>query len=427
MKARTRNWAIFWIVVVLAAAGAVVVLSGVLDPRYESAQVDEPGASSQQVLARGEYLARAGDCTACHTSRDGAPFAGGVPIETPFGTIYGTNITPDKQHGIGRWTSADFYRALHDGIAPGHPLYPAMPYTTYRGMTREDSDAIFAYLQSLRPAAVADKPPEVPFPFNLRFLMRGWNLLFLTDTLPDASQGDSAEWTRGRYLTNALGHCTECHTPRGALGQLKLDDTFQGGELGVLNSPDITPRGLAARGWSTPDLQRFLALGIAAQGSAYGDMFDAFHHSTRYLNEADNKAMVRYLAGDAPLEPAPLPAEPQGRGEEVGAGRSLYLAMCAGCHAAGGEGKPNVTVALKGNSTLRNTDAHNLIHVILAGVGAKAFPGNQGRQAMPGFAHNLDDREVAELANYLRLRWGGQKADVQPGDVAARRGRDEPG
>lgn len=425
MRTRTRRrvWLSPLVIIVLLAVAAVVVLSGVLDPRYETGAADEARPADDRMLERGKYLAQAGDCMACHTAKGGPLYAGGVPVETPFGTIYGTNITPDKQHGIGNWTSADFYRALHDGLGAEHPLYPAMPYTTYRGMTREDSDALYAYLRSVPPLAVPNKPLEVPFPFNMRFLMRGWNLLFLRDELPDVSRGESDQWLRGRYLTNALGHCTECHSPRGVFGQLDLSASFEGGELGPLNSPDITPEGLALRGWSPDSLSRFLALGLSPLGSAYGDMYEAFHYSTRHLAEGDNRAMVAYLLGDDPPEPQALPeAPPEQEASEAGltTGRSIYMAVCAGCHAANGQGKPGDTVGLKGNSTVRNADAHNLIHVILHGLEARSFPEGD-RQAMPGFAGELDDEQVARLANHLRARWGGQKADVQPGEVGALR------
>jgi len=306
MKAKTAAWGIVVIIVV----GAGVVLSGILDPSYETSEIDQADSQTPaQLITRGKYLAMAADCTACHTSKDGAPFAGGVPLATPFGTIYGSNITPDKKNGIGSWTSADFYKVLHDGIAPGHPVYPAMPYTSYRSISRADSDAIFAYLRSIQPVPVANKANDVPFPFNIRALLRGWNFLFLRNSLPDASSGSSDEWVRGKYLANGLGHCTECHTPRGALGQLTLGKTLQGGDLGDIHAVGITPGQLAARGWTTADLQHFLAFGIAPQGSAYGEMHDVVHYSTQHLTQADNKALVRYLTGDTPLSPAALPAQ----------------------------------------------------------------------------------------------------------------------
>lgn len=418
MKTSTAVGAL--VIVGLVVGG--VVISGVLDPDYDTSAMDEQGhAPDQQQLLRGKYLAQAGDCTACHTAKEGAAFAGGVPVATPFGTIYGTNITPDPKHGIGNWTSADFYKVMHDGIAPEHPLYPAMPYTSYRGMSRADSDAIFAYLKSLAPVPVANRDSTVPFPLNLRPLVRGWNLLFLTNELPAVSEGSSDEWVRGRYLVNVMGHCTECHTPRGSLGQLKLGKSFEGGAAEAIHAPDITPAALAARGWTVEGLQQFLAKGIAPQGSAYGGMYDAFHHSTRFLSVADNKAMVKYLTGDTPRQPAVFkPGAPEAQASEsLQTGRSHYLAMCAGCHAASGQGKPNVAAALAGNSTIRNPDPHNLIQLVLHGLDAKTFPDQQGRQAMPGFRDKLDDEQVAQLVNYLRVSFGGQPSDVTAKAVGA--------
>lgn len=406
------------VVVVVVAAGAL--LSGVFDPGYATSNVDK-APPSRQLIAKGRYLVQAADCAACHTTKDGAPFAGGVPLDTPFGRIYGSNITPDKEHGIGKWTSADFYRALHDGLAPDHPLYPAMPYTSYRGVTRQDSDAMFAYLGSLRAVPQPDRKNTFTFPYSVRALMRGWNFLFLGDSLPDASKGSSTQWVRGRYLANALGHCTECHTARGALGQLDLRATLAGGDLGRIHAPDITPAGLAARGWNAPDLKQFLATGVAPQGSVYSEMYEVFHLSTRHLTPGDNAALVAYLTGDSPPTPVPLPKADAG--QTVEAGRLHYLTLCAGCHAADGRGKPNVSIAMVANSTLRDADPHNLVAVMLDGIGAQTFTGNAAMQAMPGFASRLDDQAMADLANYLRVTWGGRKGDVTPAMVAGMRGK----
>ena len=176
-----------------------------------------------EVVARGKYLAEAADCAACHTAPGGAPFAGGLPMQSGFGTIYATNITPDPDRGIGRWTADDFWRALHDGVRrDGRQLYPAMPYTSYRGMTRADADAIYAYVMQLRSMSIANATTELSFPFNIRLGVWAWNVAFLTDTIPAASTGSSAAWQRGRYLVNVLGHCGECHTPRGIVGQMDL-------------------------------------------------------------------------------------------------------------------------------------------------------------------------------------------------------------
>ncbi|VVE84303.1 cytochrome C oxidase Cbb3 [Pandoraea sputorum] len=369
----------------------------------------KPSAPSE-LIARGKYLTRAADCAACHTSADGAPFAGGVPLKSPFGTFYGTNITPDKTNGIGGWTAEEFYRALHDGIAPDKALYPAMPYTSYRQMTRADSDAIYAYLMSVKPAAVPNRKHDLSFPYNVRMAMRAWDWMFLKDTLPDASKGQSADWLRGRYLANALGHCAECHTPRGTFGQLDKAKPLGGAALARIAAPDLTPEALAARGWTVKDLQTFFGTGIAPQGSAFGEMYPVVHLSTQYLTPDDLRSLSTYLLGDAPPAPKPLPENPDT--SKLMAGRNMYLAVCAGCHAADGTGKPHVAVSMLGNSTVRQKDPRNLIITILDGVEAQKFPGLEAMQDMPGFDKRLTDAQISELTNYLRVAYGGQAGDV---------------
>lgn len=369
----------------------------------------KPSAPSE-LIARGKYLTRAADCAACHTSADGAPFAGGVPLKSPFGTFYGTNITPDKTNGIGGWTAEEFYRALHDGIAPDKALYPAMPYTSYRQMTRADSDAIYAYLMSVKPAAVPNRKHDLSFPYNVRMAMRAWDWMFLKDTLPDASKGQSADWLRGRYLANALGHCAECHTPRGTFGQLDKAKPLGGAALARIAAPDLTPEALAARGWTVKDLQTFFGTGIAPQGSAFGEMYPVVHLSTQYLTPDDLRSLSTYLLGDAPPAPKPLPENPDT--SKLMAGRNMYLAVCAGCHAADGTGKPHVAVSMLGNSTVRQKDPRNLIVTILDGVEAQKFPGLEAMQDMPGFDKRLTDAQISELTNYLRVAYGGQAGDV---------------
>jgi mono/diheme cytochrome c family protein len=389
-----------------------------------SGSPDEPATrthdSAAEQIARGRYLAKAADCAACHTIPGGAPFAGGVKLASPFGTFYGTNITPDPVHGIGKWSAAQFYKALHDGVAPDKQLYPAMPYTSYRTMSRADSDAIYAYLMAQKPAAVPNREPDLKFPFNVRFAVMFWNMLFLKDTLPDASTGSSADWTRGRYLANALGHCAECHTPRGVFGQMNGAKALQGSTLGRVVPPDITPAGLAARGWNGADLQTFFATGISRQGSAFGEMHPVVVLSSEYLSSGDLRAMSTYLLGDAPLPPTPVQPG-SADAAQLAAGRTTYVAVCAGCHGREGEGKPHVAVSMQGNSTLRQADPHNLIVAMLDGVDAAEFAGTESMQAMPGFAATLSDDELAHLANYLRSGWGGQPGDVTAANVRALR------
>ena len=391
-----------------AAALSAFALAGCGQQQASAA----PVKSSPEQIARGRYLVKAADCAACHTTPNGAPFAGGVKLESPYGAFYGTNITPDQQHGIGTWSADEFYAALHDGRSPRGKLYPAMPYTSYRQMTREDSDAIYAYLMSLKPAPVPNMEAELKFPYNMRFTVRVWDMLLLKDTLPDASSGRSADWIRGRYLANALGHCAECHTPRGALGQMQDAKALQGGTLGRIGAPDITPAALAARGWSGADLQAFFATGMAKQGSAFGEMHPVVYLSTQHLDANDQRALATYLLGDAPPAPAPLAAVKANESAQLAAGHGLYLDSCAGCHGFEGQGKPHVAVSMSGNSTLRQTDPRNLIVSMLDGIEAQPFAGMERMQAMPGFAHTYSDEQLAQLANYLRATWGGQPADV---------------
>lgn len=389
-----------------ATVALLAVLSG-------GARADAGG----DVVARGRYLVKAADCAACHTSASGAPFAGGVELKSGFGTFYGTNITPDKEHGIGKWSAEEFYAALRDGVAPDRHLYPAMPYTSYRSMSRADSDAIFAYLMQIKPAAVASKAADLKFPYNMRFGMRFWNMLFLTDSLPDASAGQSPAYLRGRYLVNTMGHCAECHTPRGSLGQMDGAKPLAGSALARIAAPDISPAGLSASGWTAADLASFLGTGVAPQGSAYGEMFAVVHLSTQHLTPGDMWAMTTYLLGDKPLPPQPLKPAAATGDAAIDAGRRTYVAVCAGCHGVDGGGKPHVAVAMRGNTTVRSADPHNLIAVTLDGIEGQRFGPKENMQPMPGFAGKLSDKEIAGLANFLRVSWGGQAGTVSESQV----------
>lgn len=404
------------LLIVLIAAIVIAVLWWRENRSYDG-PVQQVTASSEQI-ARGRYLTQAADCAACHTAAGGAPLAGGYPLDTPFGTIYGSNLTPSTDQGIGRWTKDDFFLALTQGVAPGgRHLYPAMPYTSYKGISREDADAIYAYLMSRPAVDVAIPANDMPFPFNQRMALIGWNLLFRnSDPLPASSQGSSAEWQRGRYLSDVLGHCGECHTPRGMLGQMEVNKPMQGGDLGRFIAPDITPQALAQRGWTPEDLSRFLSTGLAPQGSAFSEMHMVVDLSTRHLTPEDHRALVTYLMGDKPPQPV---AAKIGQGSD--AGRITYLDQCSACHERDGAGIPHVAVAMRNNATLRQPDGKNLIVSVLDGLPAQQFPGNESMQSMPGFADRLDDAQIAELVNYLRVTWGGLPADITAEQVKALR------
>jgi mono/diheme cytochrome c family protein len=369
--------------------------------------------STPAQIERGRYLAAAADCAACHTAQDGAPFAGGVPLNSPFGTIHGTNITPDAETGIGRYTADEFFHAMTRGEArDGRQLYPAMPYVSYRTMTREDSDAIYAYAMRQPPVRLANPANSVRFPYNIRSGINLWNLLFARAEPVSASTGESPDWQRGRYLVETLGHCGECHTPRGALGQVDRDRPLAGNSsLGRLAAPDITPHGLASRGWDTGQLRDYLGTGLSAPAAASGEMLTVVRLSTSQLSKPDLEAMQSYLLGDQPPTIAAAAGAAPATGDDDPA-RRHYLALCAGCHGPDGEGVPHVAMAMQGNSSVRDPDPRNLIVAILDGLPEHDFVGLDRMQDMPGFASELDDGELAALADWLRGRYGGLTSPV---------------
>lgn len=370
---------------------------------------------NESLIAKGEYLVRLGNCVVCHTSENGAYLAGGYVMNTPFGEIIGTNITPSADHGIGRWNNDEFYRALTEGIAPpSRHLYPAMPYSSFHNITRDDSDALYAYLMSLKPIDKTYAETQLPFPFNQRMSLFGWNMLFLDKSISaDASEGSSDSWQRGKYLVDNLGHCAMCHSELGSLGGLDKSSTLKGGSVGRLRGPDITPQGLAERGWKYKDLKQYLSKGISDKGSAFGEMYKVVTQSTQYASNDDIDAMVTYLMGDKSIAAKQVTV---GEGNSFGEG--LYLSLCASCHMANGSGKPHTVIPLEGNSTIRNSDSRNLIISILDGVKAHSFPDEERMKGMPEFATKLTDQEAADLVNYLRAKWGGLPEDVVPQQIS---------
>jgi mono/diheme cytochrome c family protein len=387
--------------------------------------IDQPlSAGQMKTLAeRGAYVAVAADCYACHTAKGGAPWAGGLPLQTPFGTIYASNISPDKENGIGNWTRADFHHALRDGIGKGGKhLYPAMPYASYRQMTPEDVDAVYAYLMTREPMKVANKKNELVFPFNIRQSLTFWNLVNLPGEKPANDPARSEVWNRGHYLADALAHCGECHTPRNLMQGMEQSKYLQGTLIEGIVAPDITKDGLTRMGFDVPLLASFMKSGISAQGAMTNQMFDVVHFSTQYMTDDDMKALSAYLFGlDAvtdqqatPTVPKPVEVAP----ELAASARGTYTNLCSGCHGAEGQGIPHVVVPLATNASLRIVDARNFVHTVLHGISAQRFPGLERMQPMPSFEDKLTDQQMADLANWARATWGGQQPDVKPEDVA---------
>lgn len=377
-------------------------------------------AADQAQIKRGEYLSRAADCMACHTAEGGAPFAGGLPIHSPFGTIYGSNITPDKAFGIGNYSADEFFAALAQGKRKdGANLYPAMPYTSYHLIKREDADDIRAYLMTVAPVHRPAPETKLSFPFNVRLGLTGWNMLYGKSVELQSTDGKSEAWQRGQYMVEVLGHCGECHTPRNSIGALQQDQRLTGGLLNGYLAPSLLAKDLAERGWTQPDLTTFLKHGMSAQGTMFNEMFPVVHHSTQHLEDSDLAAMATFLLGDQPPPAKVVQSVSFDQlDDSAKRGHQQYLNVCAGCHGVEGEGKPHIAVAMQGNTVLRQADSRNLAKVIYEGIGEQQFTGFERMQPMPGFADKLSDEQVADLINYLRQAWGGLPADLSVQQLA---------
>ncbi len=314
----------------------------------------------------------------------------------------------------------EFFAALTEGKRKdGAYLYPAMPYTSYHLIEREDADAIYAYLMAQEPIARPAPQTSLSFPFNVRMGLAGWNLLYGKSVRLQPEEGRSEAWKRGQYMVEVLGHCGECHTPRNLAGALEQDKRLSGGLLNGYLAPSLLPGDLAARGWTQPDLASFLKHGMSAQGSMFNEMFPVVHHSTQHLDDSDLAAMATYLLGDQPPPAKVVQALPEAQLNDSGKrGRQQYLNVCAGCHGGEGEGKPHIAVAMNGNTTLRLQDPRNLLRVIEDGIVEQQFTGFERMQPMPGFAGKLDDEQLTDLLNYLRQTWGGLPGDLGPQQVA---------
>jgi mono/diheme cytochrome c family protein len=367
----------------------------------DSTSASAPGRS---LVDRGRYLAEAGDCIACHTAKGGQPFAGGRAVPTPFGTILSANITPDKT-GIADWTADDFYRAMHEGVDDeGKHLYPAFPYNYYTEVTREDTDAIFAYLKTVKPVHNEVHRNQLPFPYDIRGLVGGWNLLFLHKGPYQPNPQKSAEWNRGAYLVEGLGHCEACHTPKNFLGADKHDQAFQGGSFGQWFAPDLTPnRRFGLGGWSRDELIAFLKTGRNPHSSAAGEMGEVVEHSTSHLSDGDLRAIATYLT-DRPATPEPSFDKPDAA--VMRQGQAIWVDSCSACHGMDGDGVPGYFPPMKGDPNLQQTDPTTVLHYILAGAQSTATDARPTPLTMAPYSWLLNDEQVAAVATYARNSWG---------------------
>lgn len=388
-----------------------------------------PELSAADARARGEYITRMADCEACHTAKDGVPFAGGRALVLPFGTIYTPNITPDPDTGIGKWSDAQFLRAVHQGIsADGSRLYPAFPYTSYTLLTDADVLAIKAYLFSLKPVRQANQPNTFSFPFNQRWLMSFWSAFFNRDQRFQPIPEQTPEWNRGAYLAEAAAHCGECHTPRNLMQAMDQRRKFAGGVAEGWAAYNITSDPVSGVGdWSAEELAAYLKTGHAhGRGSASGPMREAVDLSLSQLTPSDVAAIVTYLRSVRPIysDALPKPAGPAPDSPKLSAienlkGQRVFEGNCASCHAWTGAGQIIGAAQLTGNRAVNDVSATNVVQAILNGSGS-----SDGGRYMPSFAAVYSDAEIAAVANYVTARFGSNPSRVTPDQVATLRRQD---
>ena len=444
-----RVLSVLIVVGIVGAVGWTLVQRS--DSMAGSTTADPKGAQagavfSDALVERGRYLARAGDCVSCHTGPGAAPFGGGLAMKTPFGTIMSTNISPDPEAGIGRYSEAEFARALRAGIAKGgHPLYPAMPYPSFARINDEDMHALYAYFQKgVAPVAQKPQATDLPWPFSMRWLVSFWNWLYLDKGVYVADTARSAEWNRGAYLVQGLGHCGDCHTPRNGLtGGVKASSEKGGGDVylsgalidGWYAQPLRHTGHPSVAQWKAEAIVRYLQTGRTADTAAFGPMVQVVENSTQHLSKEDLAAVAVYLqsigapagASSAPAQPdlaatAPQHATTQAlrAGTVVGtySGAMVYLNICAACHRTTATGAENTFPVLAGNSVVNAKDPTSLIRLVLAGSAMPSTTAAPSAIAMPDFGWRLTDENVADVLTFVRSGWGNQASTVTAAQVA---------
>ncbi len=419
---------------ILAASALCLLIGGAVLNRlaFADSAANYPAASltaptdPAALLARGKYLVLAADCMPCHTGPNHAPFSGGLVINTPFGGLASPNITPDKATGIGNWTDAQFYRAVHDGISPGRSylvfpkfLYPAMPYTSYTKLSRADVSAIKAYLFSLAPVTVKPTPNTLAFPFSQRPVLLGWRILFFHRGPFKMNPNWTDAQKNGAYLTEALGHCGECHTPRNLMSGLILSEAYAGSPIDAYYAPNISSdKKYGVGGWPQSDLVTYLHNdGNMTKGSAFGPMAEVVAYSMSQIPESDVVDIANYLQFQTAPQNVPPPAAAANAPASIALGATIYEANCAACHGKTGGGLAPVIPNLAGNDAVAATMPNNVIGAVLSGL-----PPWKSGPPMPSFAASLSDDEIAAVANYVRTSFGNTASpNATPHDVMALR------
>jgi mono/diheme cytochrome c family protein len=426
------------VLIAVCAFGVVVAISAACfffwPASIEAVQATQAQPTGSVLVAKGEYLTKAADCAACHTAPGGQPFAGGRAFKLPFGTIYSSNITPDRETGIGQWSDAEFVRALHSGIGKnGEDLYPAFPYTAYALLSTDDVLAIRAYLSTVRPVSLRNADNTLVFPFNQRYTLRAWQLLFVPTRPWEPSAAHDAAWNRGSYLAEALAHCGECHTPRNLMFAMKSDKKYVGAVVDGWKAYNITSdRETGIGSWSDAEIRQYLSSGHApAHGSAGGGMGEAIDLSLRHLSSDDVVALTRYLRTIPPQRsdlavqidhhPAILngaTAWSPGPDHNESIGFQIFASACASCHGWDGTGQQTDHAELLGSAAVNDRSGANLIRAVLQGV---KIGSPRGDNLMPSFAAAYSDAEIAAVSNYVIGHFSGRQGSVTSADVRAAR------
>ena len=409
-RKKKAAWALGTVVVAGIAAAAGYAWQPAIAPLPQA-----PAANTDpSLVALGAQMAELGDCMQCHTTQNGKPYAGGLPLDTPFGTIYSTNITPDVETGIGGWTQEAFDRAMRKGVSrDGHLLYPAFPYVHFTRMSDEDLAALYAYLMARTPVHAPAKTNSLDFPLNFRPLVAGWNFLFLDEgPLPAPAQAESDAWLRGRYLVEGAGHCASCHTPMNALGAEQSGQAFAGGLIDGWDVPALNALTHARTPWTEAQLVDYLRTGIASEHSAAsGPMRPVAHHLGK-APESDIQAMATYLMSlqpPAPAQPTPASTEPvTADAQMLQSGKAIFNASCAACHGAGAPMRAlGERPALEQGSTLNADSSRNAIQMVLNG---NPWNGSSSAHYMPPFASSLTDQQIADVLTYARVTYAQRPA-----------------
>jgi mono/diheme cytochrome c family protein len=384
------------------SAVTAVVMLGSLHGRASDAPAGKP-SFDHALVVRGGQLSAIGNCATCHTRRWGEAFAGGLPLATPFGTIYSTNITPDVDTGIGAWAEADFLRAMHEGIDPsGRNLYPAFPYDHFARVTDDDVGAIYAFIMTRAPVRSSAPANNLAFPMNARPLLSAWKLLFLDRGEYQPDPGQSAEWNRGAYLVEGLGHCGACHTPRNALGAEKKNEYLGGGDAEGWHASALNASSPAPEAWTVDEVIRYLREGRDdAHGTAAGPMSPVVHELSE-VPETDVRAMAVYLTSVLASAARPGRSAATSPQTELQSGATIFAGACASCHESASPLSWTHTVPLERTTSINAPDPRNALHIVLEGIVPE--PGEKG-PLMPAFEGALTDEQLVSLLAYLRVHF----------------------